>query len=81
MRLLVGFAVLTSVCSDAVCQDDTSKKMNKKELLEEVVTITFDRDQFEMDLVAAKAELKRAKADLDAKPQFLKIHLRLCEAN
>ena len=66
MRLLVGFALLISVCGDVICQDDTPlQKMNKKELLQEVVTITFDRDQFEMDLVAAKAELKRAKANLD----------------
>jgi len=67
-RLLVVFALLISVCGDAICQDDTPlQKMNKKELLEEVVTITFDRDQFEMDFIAAKAELKRAKADLDAR--------------
>lgn len=67
MRLLVAFVLVVFVHVDTICQDDTPlKKMNKKELLEEVVTITFDRDQFEMDLVAAKAELKRAKANLDA---------------
>lgn len=78
MRLLVVFVLSVSVCIDTACQDDTPfHKMNKKELLEKVVTLTLDRDQFEMDLVTTKAELRRAKADLNAQTKSFEDSLSL----
>ena len=78
MQLLVAFGLVVLVHGENSCQDDTPlKKMNKKELLQEVLTITLDRDKFEMNLVATKAELRRAKADFNAQTKIFKDSLEL----